>query len=141
MVIQAYFISTISWIMSLVIILLFDEILLIKHEKGIGFRWARRGNLVPNQKMDKVVWFRFVELIVLGILIFPIRFLFQGIFKISGWVYWLPLLMLFLPAAYLIIIKTLPNHPYNIKVRHWVWSGIVWLLAIGIIFLFRYWGW
>jgi hypothetical protein len=141
MVIQEYFIGIIAWVMSLVIVLLFDEILLIKHDKGIGFRWAREGNLVPNQKMDKVVWFRFLELILLGVLMFPIRWIIGGVFRINHWIYYLPILMLFLPAAYLIIIKTLPNHPYEIKVRHWVWSGIIWFLAFALMFLFGYLNW
>ena len=131
MVIQEYFVGIISWVMSLVIILLFDEILLVKHEKGIGFRWDRGGKIVPNRKMDKVVWIRFLELIVLGILVFPIRWIIAGVFLINSLVYYLPILMLFFPAAYLIIIKTLPNHPYNIRFRHWIWSILSWLAAFG----------
>ena len=139
--IQTYFISMIAWIMSLVIVLSFDEILLIKHKKGIGFRWERHGEPVPNTKMDKVVWFRFLELIIIGILVFPLRWIIAGIFSVNHWVYYPPFLMIFSPAAYLIIIKTLPSHPYEIKLRHWIWSGVLWLLAFTMIFLFRYWGW
>lgn len=140
MVIKEYFIGIVSWVMSLVIILLFDGIFLIKHDKGVGFRW-KQGELVPNRKMDEVVWFRFLELVVLGMLIFPIRWTIVVLFKFNHIIYWIPLLMLFFPAAYLIIIKTLPNHPYDIRVRHWVWSILMWILALGLMFLFGYLGW
>ena len=123
-----------SWIMSAIFSLLLADILIVKRRKGAGFRWSKRGNLTPNQKKNKIVFFRFIEVVLAGLLGIPLYFLFYHLIKIT-WHFYFPIVLIILPSIYIIIIKTMPHQPYKIKWYHWLISALIWAIGITIIIL------